>query len=84
MAYLHQNVKAGISITGYTDAVGSDDYNQALGYRRAQSAQSYFISKGMPAEKIVIGSKGEKEPAADNSTLAGRANNRRTSISVKN
>jgi outer membrane protein OmpA-like peptidoglycan-associated protein len=71
MAYIHLNAKAGISITGYTDAVGSDDYNQKLGYRRAQSAQSYCIGKGIPADKIVIGSKGEKEPAADNSTTGG-------------
>jgi outer membrane protein OmpA-like peptidoglycan-associated protein len=82
-AYLDQNSQARLSITGHTDAIGSDEYNQALGYRRAQSTQHYFESKGMPANKIIIESKGEKEPADDNNTTAGRANNRRTVITIK-
>jgi outer membrane protein OmpA-like peptidoglycan-associated protein len=81
--YLAQNSQARISITGYTDAIGSGEYNQALGYRRAQSMQNYFEGKGMPASKIIIESKGEKEPAENNNTSAGRANNRRTVITIK-
>jgi OOP family OmpA-OmpF porin len=60
--YLNQNSQAKLSITGHTDAIGSDEYNQALGYRRAQSTQHYFESKGIPANKIIMESKGEKEP----------------------
>jgi OOP family OmpA-OmpF porin len=82
-AYLDQNSRARLNITGHTDAIGSDAYNQALGYRRAQSVQHYFESKGMPANKIIIESEGEKEPADDNNTTAGRANNRRTAITIK-
>ena len=82
--YLVQDTKASLSITGYTDAVGSDEYNQALGYRRAQSIHDYFESRGMTANKITIESKGEKEPADDNNTTSGRANNRRTAITIKN
>jgi outer membrane protein OmpA-like peptidoglycan-associated protein len=82
--YLNQDLQKRISITGHTDAVGSDTYNQALGYRRAQSILHYFESKGMPANRIVIESKGEKEPSDDNTTTAGRANNRRTAITIKN
>ena len=82
-AYLDQNLQARLSITGYTDAIGSNEYNKALGYRRAQSMQHYFESKGMLANKIIIESKGEKEPADDNNTTAGRANNRRTLITLK-
>ncbi len=82
-AYLDQNLQARLSITGHTDAIGSNDYNQALGYRRAQSMQHYFENKGMLANKIIIESKGEKEPADDNNTTAGRANNRRTVITIK-
>jgi outer membrane protein OmpA-like peptidoglycan-associated protein len=82
-AYLDQNSQARLSITGHTDAIGSDDYNQALGYQRAQSVQQYFESKGMPANKIISESKGEKEPADVNKTSAGRANNRRTVITIK-
>jgi OOP family OmpA-OmpF porin len=81
--YLDQNSQAMLSITGYTDAIGTDIYNQALGYRRAQSMQHYFESKGILANKIIIESKGEKEPADDNNTATGRANNRRTVITIK-
>jgi outer membrane protein OmpA-like peptidoglycan-associated protein len=81
-AYLNQNSQARLSITGYTDAIGSDEYNQALGYRRAQSMQHYFESKGMPANKIITESKGEKEPADGNNTTAGRANNTRTALTI--
>jgi outer membrane protein OmpA-like peptidoglycan-associated protein len=83
MKYMFQNSNAGLNITGYTDAIGTDEYNMALGYRRAKSVQSYFESKGMPPAKISIESKGEKEPAEDNNTIAGRAKNRRTVITIK-
>lgn len=82
--YLDQNLQSRLSITGHTDAVGSDDYNQALGYRRAKSIQNYFESKGIPANKIIIESKGEKQPADDNNTIAGRTKNRRSEITLKN
>jgi outer membrane protein OmpA-like peptidoglycan-associated protein len=82
-AFLNQNSQSGLSITGHTDAIGTDEYNEALGYRRAQSMQHYFESKGLPANKIIIESKGEKEPADNNSTAAGRANNRRTVVTIK-
>ncbi|MCF8227979.1 MAG: OmpA family protein [Bacteroidales bacterium] len=82
--YLDQNIQAKLSITGHTDAIGNEEYNQALAYRRAQSLQHYFEKKGMPASKIIIISKGENEPADENNTVAGRANNRRTVITIKN
>jgi outer membrane protein OmpA-like peptidoglycan-associated protein len=81
--YLNQNLQARLSITGHTDATGSDEYNQALGYRRAQSVQHYFESNGIAANKIIIESKGEKEPADNNGTESGRAANRRTVITIK-
>ena len=80
--YLDQNLQARLSFTGHTDAIGSDDYNQALGYRRAQSVQQYFESKGVPAINSAVESMGEKEPADINNTEAGRANNRRTVVSI--
>jgi outer membrane protein OmpA-like peptidoglycan-associated protein len=80
--YIEQNSEVNLAITGYTDAIGSEQYNQALGYRRAQTMQDYFERKGLPAAKITIESKGEKEPVGDNSTDKGRANNRRTVITI--
>jgi outer membrane protein OmpA-like peptidoglycan-associated protein len=81
-SFLTQNSQARLSITGHTDAIGTDEYNQALGYRRAQRMQHYFESKGMPSNKLIIESKGEKEPADNNNTIAGRANNRRAVITI--
>lgn len=83
-AYLSQNKLAILKITGHADAIGTTDYNQSLGYRRAQSMQLYFKSKGIPGDKILILSKGESEPADNNNTVNGRANNRRTVITIKN
>jgi outer membrane protein OmpA-like peptidoglycan-associated protein len=83
MKYMFQNTEASLNITGHTDAIGSDEYNQALGYRRAKSVQKFFEDKGMPSAKIVVLSKGEKEPAEDNKTISGRAKNRRAVITVK-
>ncbi len=81
--YLDQNSQAKLNITGHTDAIGSEEYNQALGYRRAQSLQYYFLSKGIHASKITLYSKGKKSPIDVNSTKAGRANNRRAEITIK-
>ena len=81
--YLDKNQQAKLSITGHTDAVGSEVYNQALGLRRAQSVQVFFESKGVPANRIIIESRGEKEPVDNNSTTTGRAKNRRTVITIK-
>jgi len=82
-AFLNQNARSGLIITGHTDAVGTDEYNQSLGYRRAESILHYFTSKGMPANKIRIESRGEKDPADNNNTEKGRANNRRTVTTIK-
>ncbi len=83
MSYLFENPNASLSITGYTDEVGSDEYNMALGYRRAETVRKFFEEKGMTPDKISVGSKGEKEPAVENTTTAGRAKNRRAVITIK-
>ncbi len=80
--YFGQNPLARLNITGYADEIGSEDYNQALGYRRAQSMKLYFENKGISGSRIEIGSRGEKDPADANNTSAGRANNRRTIIAI--
>lgn len=81
--YLNQNSKARITITGHTCAIGTNEYNQDLGYRRAKSILNYFAINGISENKILINSKGESEPAADNNTVSGRANNRRSEIVIK-
>ncbi|MFO8022056.1 MAG: OmpA family protein [Perlabentimonas sp.] len=82
-AYFSRNSQAMLRITGHTDAVGTIEYNQALGFRRAQAMQKYFGMKGIPEEKMSIGSKGENQPVDNNNTIEGRANNRRTVVTIK-
>jgi outer membrane protein OmpA-like peptidoglycan-associated protein len=82
-AYIRQYAQAKLKITGHTDAVGTIKYNQALGLKRAIALQKYFEKLGIPASRMVIESKGEKEPAAENTSDLGRAKNRRTVVTIK-
>jgi outer membrane protein OmpA-like peptidoglycan-associated protein len=68
-------------IEGYTDAVGSDEYNLALSKRRAKTIREYFISKGIPAARIAsVTGYGETKPIGSNETEEGKAMNRRVEI----
>lgn len=69
-----------ITITGYTDSVGSDAYNLKLGMARAMSVRSYLASKGVDASRMTADSKGKADPIAPNSTADGRQQNRRVVI----
>jgi outer membrane protein OmpA-like peptidoglycan-associated protein len=74
--------EAVIVITGYTDSVGSEEYNMKLGRRRAQAAKDYLVSKGSPPGRLRIRSRGENDPVASNATPEGRAQNRRIEFRV--
>ena len=67
---------------GHTDSIGTDQYNERLAIRRAESVKSYLVSKGVPADRVYVEGKGEKQPVADNKTSEGRAKNRRVEIEV--
>jgi outer membrane protein OmpA-like peptidoglycan-associated protein len=70
-------------VTGYTDLVGTVDYNYTLALRRAQVVGNYLEAQGVNTGRMVIASKGKAEPAADYLTAEGRAKNRRTEILIK-
>lgn len=76
------NPTMSVMMTGFTDDVGSDAYNLALGKRRAQAAKSYLISKGIDASRVSIESKGEREQITDSVGAAGAALNRRAIFQV--
>ncbi|AYC33836.1 OmpA family protein [Pseudomonas cavernae] len=75
---------AKLTVTGHTDSVGSDAYNQKLSERRAQSVTDYLVSSGVSQANIIgVQGAGESQPVADNSTADGRAMNRRVEILIQ-
>jgi len=74
---------AQLRVSGHTDSVGKDAYNQKLSERRAHSVTDYLVSSGVPRSNFVsvIGA-GESHPVADNKTAEGRALNRRVEIQI--
>ncbi|MBD7920512.1 OmpA family lipoprotein [Xanthomonas sp. GW] len=71
-----------IEVVGHTDSIGSDAVNQRLSEQRAASVAAYLTAQGVQRERIETLGAGKKYPIADNSTEAGRAQNRRVEIRV--
>jgi len=71
-----------LEIDGYTDAVGSDDYNQTLSDKRAESVRDYLVGSGVGMNSVAARGMGKADPVADNSTAAGRQLNRRVEMIV--
>jgi outer membrane protein OmpA-like peptidoglycan-associated protein len=67
---------------GHADAVGTDDYNQRLSERRAQSVSGFLMEQGIKAETITAMGFGESRPVATNGTAEGRQQNRRVELVV--
>lgn len=79
---LNEYGQSRIEVTGHTDSVGSDAYNQRLSEQRASSVAGYLSSRGIsPGRMAVIGA-GESRPVASNDTESGRAQNRRVEITI--
>lgn len=71
-----------IVAVGHTDSVGADAYNQKLSERRAQAVKDFLLTQNLPADRIYMQGKGEKQPVASNKTKDGRAKNRRVEVEV--
>lgn len=71
-----------IKIYGYTDSVGSDEYNMNLSEQRANAVKVYLSSKGLLSSRFQIVGMGELEPIASNDTDAGRSENRRVEFAI--
>lgn len=69
-----------VVVVGHADSVGSDRYNCWLGLKRAQAVADWFVAHGVARERIAIGSRGKREPVADNQSESGRARNRRAAV----
>lgn len=72
-----------ITITGYTDNVGGDAYNQTLSEGRARSVGAYLISQGISPNRIFTQGMGKRSPIASNASPQGRAMNRRVLITLR-
>lgn len=71
-----------VEIGGHTDAKGSDEYNQKLSERRANSVVKYLVGKGVDASRMTAKGYGESNPVADNETDEGRELNRRVELTI--
>ncbi len=82
-AWLDKYPGSMVVVTGYTDLVGTSEYNKDLGLKRASAVGKYIAGLGISGEKMLIDSQGENNPAAGYITAEERAKNRRTVISIK-
>ncbi len=71
-----------LQIEGYTDSIGSDEYNQTLSEKRAETVRAYLISSAVSMDNVSALGKGKADPIGDNSTAAGRKLNRRVEMIV--
>jgi outer membrane protein OmpA-like peptidoglycan-associated protein len=81
-AFLQAYPKREVQIDGYTDNVGSADYNQGLSERRAASVRDALTRMGIARDRILTKGLGESSPVADNDTAGGRQQNRRVEVIV--
>ena len=72
-----------ILVVGHTDSTGDDNYNMTLSKNRANAVSSYFKNKnGVNGSRLSVNWFGESKPMSDNTTVSGRAKNRRVNIVI--
>ena len=81
--WLKSNPNHLVLIEGHCDERGTNEYNLALGERRAKSTMNYLVSQGVQASRITIISYGEERPACSQKTEECWAQNRRAHLLVK-
>lgn len=81
-ASLQKNPQTNITIIGHTDNTGSSDHNMDLSIRRAEMVRSLIVADGISGARLTTVGKGMTEPIGDNTTVAGRQQNRRVEITI--
>jgi outer membrane protein OmpA-like peptidoglycan-associated protein len=71
-----------LAIEGHTDSTGTAEFNLNLSQQRADGVRQFLIMQGLSPDTITATGLGEADPIADNSTAAGRKQNRRVEIIV--
>ena len=72
-----------VRVVGHTDSTGSDAINYPLSVSRAESVRNYITAKGVSPLRVVTEGRGSREPVASNDSVAGRAQNRRVEIFLR-
>lgn len=79
---LNANSGLRIRVTGHTDSRGSDEYNIALGKRRAESVKRYLVQRGIASDRIDTDTKGEEQPVAQGEDESAWSQNRRAEFEI--
>lgn len=82
VAYLNRKDDERIELGGHTDNVGNAKSNQILSEARANTVRTYLLSKGIDSNRVTAKGYGLTKPIASNKTAAGRAQNRRTEVTI--
>jgi OOP family OmpA-OmpF porin len=80
---LKENPNIKVEIGGHTDSLGSEQGNQKISEKRAESAKKYIMDKfNISGDRMIVKGHGSKNPIADDKTKEGRAKNRRVEFKV--
>jgi OOP family OmpA-OmpF porin len=80
---LKENPDVKVRVSGYTDGIGPEAYNQKLSERRANAVRDYLASHGVDGSRLTAVGYGKSNPVADNATADGRAQNRRVTLDTQ-
>jgi outer membrane protein OmpA-like peptidoglycan-associated protein len=84
VSFLNQYPDRTVVVEGYTDSVGTDDYNQGLSESRAYCVTSYLVRQGVGIQRLSTLGKGKQDPIAGNDSAGGRQQNRRVEVVISN
>ncbi len=79
---MKKNKAMHMEISGHTDIIGNQSYNDTLSFRRANRVIDYLTAKGIPKDRLKIKYFGSTQPVASNETDEGRAQNRRAEFRI--
>ncbi|MHC8292190.1 OmpA family protein [Pseudomonas sp. LB3P58] len=82
--FLSENPDRKVIVEGYTDSTGTANHNQSLSERRAGSVRTALVKMGVDPVRIVAQGYGKEYPVAENSSVSGRAMNRRVEVTISN
>lgn len=82
--FLQENPDRKVIVEGYTDSTGTASHNQSLSERRAGSVRTALVKMGVDPARIVAQGYGKEYPVAENSSVSGRAMNRRVEVTISN